>query len=558
LKSRDDTRDARFTHAFLLLFLIVGVALHAAYIVHHRVNIDEPQHLHVAWAWGHGLLPYRDVFDNHSPLFSFLMAPMVRAIGERADIVRLARLAMVPFAIATLAITWVVGRRLFSGPAALLAVALAALAPDFMLGSVEYRTDQLWMALWMGTMALVLLGRMTRARSLVFGLALGATLGASMKTSLWIVSLAAAVTACTALVRRRGMGLRPAWVAERVALALAGTAVVPVMFAVFFTAHDSLRQMIYCVLWHNLVPGLGFWHTAQYRALIIPVALPLLWIVARQIVDRSPDPGVGARRAVLFLTASIYYVALEGFWPLVTRQDVLPVLPLGAVVVAPLLLGLAMQARSRASASWAVRAMCFAPALALIAEVAWTQRIEAVWRDNDVTLEAAFLSHVLRLTRPGDPVMDLRGETIFRPRPIYYALEAVTLKRMEDGLIPDDISERLIATRTPVAVPDSPDFPARSRAFMNRNYLLVGDLRVAGKSLEDEEDHGVRRFDIAIPQRYAVVCDHGPAKGLLDGVPYRGPRDLAQGRHSYSSVEGEGRGVVIWSQAVATMDSPLR
>ena len=35
---------------------------------------DEPQHLHVVWAWTFGLLPYRDVFDNHSPLFQALSA----------------------------------------------------------------------------------------------------------------------------------------------------------------------------------------------------------------------------------------------------------------------------------------------------------------------------------------------------------------------------------------------------------------------------------------------------------------------------------------------------
>ena len=59
------SRPGRF--AVPILFLGTEAALHAGYVLHHRVNTDEPQHLHVAWSVAQGLLPYRDVFDNHSP-----------------------------------------------------------------------------------------------------------------------------------------------------------------------------------------------------------------------------------------------------------------------------------------------------------------------------------------------------------------------------------------------------------------------------------------------------------------------------------------------------------
>src|ERR1700676_214435 len=50
-------------------------------------NSDEPQHLHVVWAWANGMLPYKDVFDNHSPLFQAISAPLFALLGKRADIV---------------------------------------------------------------------------------------------------------------------------------------------------------------------------------------------------------------------------------------------------------------------------------------------------------------------------------------------------------------------------------------------------------------------------------------------------------------------------------------
>src|SRR5262245_12829610 len=79
--------------ALLGLQLVVRIA----YDLRLRVDTDEPQHLHVAWAWTQGLVPYRDVFDNHAPLFHMAMAPLAAALGERADLLIAMRFAMLPF-----------------------------------------------------------------------------------------------------------------------------------------------------------------------------------------------------------------------------------------------------------------------------------------------------------------------------------------------------------------------------------------------------------------------------------------------------------------------------
>src|SRR5689334_17458398 len=52
--------------------IAAAMLLRALYAFRYRVDSDEPQHLHVAWAWAHGLVQYRDVFDNHMPLFHLL------------------------------------------------------------------------------------------------------------------------------------------------------------------------------------------------------------------------------------------------------------------------------------------------------------------------------------------------------------------------------------------------------------------------------------------------------------------------------------------------------
>ena len=117
-------------NALALILIAAGIAVRVLAILHQRVNSDEPQHLHVAWGWTQGLLPYRDVFDNHSPLFSLLMSPWLQLAGERPDIVVVMRLAVVPFALIALGATWIIARRLFSPRVALWAVALAAVNPE--------------------------------------------------------------------------------------------------------------------------------------------------------------------------------------------------------------------------------------------------------------------------------------------------------------------------------------------------------------------------------------------------------------------------------------------
>src|SRR5437764_9322462 len=115
------------------LFLILLFALKVIYVFWLRIDSDETQHLHVVWGWANGLLPYRDLFDNHSPLFQFLCAPLFHALGERADIVVPMRFAVIPLYLLCLAVTYRCGIILFSRPVALSAAVVDAVVPIFLI-----------------------------------------------------------------------------------------------------------------------------------------------------------------------------------------------------------------------------------------------------------------------------------------------------------------------------------------------------------------------------------------------------------------------------------------
>ena len=548
------------------LFFLGTLGLRLVYVFHYRVDSDEPQHLHIVWSWVHGLLQYRDVFDNHAPLFHVLCAPFFAMATERADILSQARLAMLPFYAVAIGCTYAIAAVLFSRRVALWATVLAALFSGFFFTSLEFRADDLWMALWLLGLATLVRGEVTPRRSLVVGLLLGAALGVSLKTILLLVSVGLSAAAVPILVTTPASAAMPGRrLAARGLTFLAGFVVVPASVVAYFARRGALDALYYGTVAHNALPGLGLWHSTPSRILLVPVAAPLLWVAARRIAHTAPTPPIARRRVLVFLTASSFLVLLLGVWPLVTREDFLPVDPLVVLLAAGALLTPRSRDVARSPRLWSV--WYYATPVAMVAlEILFLLHTVPPWQD-DVRKHVDLVDAVLRLTTPSDYVMDAKGETIFRRRPFFYVLERVTRTRLQRGLIVDDIAERLVATRTAVVTSDQSGFPPSGRAFMNQHYLSVGAVRVLGRfltpmptmsSVADPAPDLAEplRFDVAFSASYAVVAEDGCVDGLLDGTPYEGPRTLETGIHEFVPSSGSAL-ALVWAPAVERGFSPL-
>ena len=104
-------------NAFLFLAVLVLV-LKAVTIHNFRADSDETQHAHVVWGWATGQLQYRDLFDNHMPLFQMACAPLMRWLGERADILIPLRVAMLPLYFVCLWAVYLIAEALYTARAA--------------------------------------------------------------------------------------------------------------------------------------------------------------------------------------------------------------------------------------------------------------------------------------------------------------------------------------------------------------------------------------------------------------------------------------------------------
>src|SRR5262245_41357830 len=85
-----------------LCFLAFAVLLTLGFVSHLAFGFenDEFTHLHQAWCIGQGMLPYRDFYFGHFPLFHFLAAPFFKRLsGSPSDVFLAIRLAALAFAI---------------------------------------------------------------------------------------------------------------------------------------------------------------------------------------------------------------------------------------------------------------------------------------------------------------------------------------------------------------------------------------------------------------------------------------------------------------------------
>jgi len=540
--------------SFVGLALLLRVA--CAFLF--RVDSDEPQHLHVTWGWAHGLLPYRDFFDNHAPLFHLLCAPLLRAVGEGPGTLVAMRLAMIPLFLVCIVALGVLGRRLYSARVGLWAAVLTALLPPFFLGSLEFRTDDLWAAFWLLALVAGIRRGRTRGSSFAAGLFLGAAASVSLKTVLMAGALLGAGILVAVRRARRGEPLHPRAQLSHLGALLAGTAILPLVIVLYFVARGAGPALLQDVVRHNVLPGLGSRKALAWRHLAFVGAPPLAWLLAAALERGAPDADTGTCRSFLGGTAFFYGAILFAFWPIREAQDWLPVAPLAVLLATPALLAAAARLpRPVRGLRAPVRA---AAALALVEAVLVV--LAPGLRQDSPARQAELVREVLRLTRPGETVVDLKGETEFRPRASWYVLEKITRRRMRRGLLQDDIPERLVANATTVAVPDRHLFPPRTRAFLNANFVPTGVVRVAGRWLDPAQAgaDGAIHFQIAIPASYRVVSPDGPVAGRLDGAPCVGPRRLEPGEHVFVPAPGAATGkrlAVVWARALDRGFSPF-
>jgi hypothetical protein len=524
------------------------LALKLVNMTRYRFDSDESQHMHVIWAWARGFVQYRDVFDNHMPLFQIMFTPIFGVIGDRATILYWMRFILLPMYFVGAWCTYRIGELLFSRRAGVWAVILAGFFPKYHFTSFEFRPDNLWAPLWLLCVVTLISGALTVPRALKAGLLLGLCFSISMKSILLLLALAAG--AAIALMLAGSKELAQSWlqVARCTAAFLFATLLPPAIIAAAFALAGLWRDFYYCNFEHNILLHVDDGNHPVWW--IFPVAFVLIIFAARLIVRAAPAPAAGFRRTLIFLVCGFYLLALHSLWTLRSRQDYLPYYPLAFVLLSGGLVALWGYLAKYDLCFWRSVRWIALPAFAVLVEFFPLIITHPFWV-NGAQLETNLLRGVLKLTEPGDYVLDCKGETIFRQRCFWPVTESIMLARLNRGLVPDNAAQRAVETRTCVAVMKG-RMPAEAKAFIEQNYIPVGDdLLVAGRFLSPSaRDNARMDFDIVIPASYKIIARDDGVKGILDGTPYGGARFLVPGRHTFVRTSSPTQLVVLWAQAV--------
>jgi hypothetical protein len=528
----------------IVLFLLICSA-RVVEIFRFRFNSDEPQHLHVIWGWTHGLVQYRDLFDNHMPLFHLIGAPLFALVGDRAIAPVVMRFVMLPLYFVTAWCIFRIGELLFSRRVGIWSVLLCSFWKGFFFCSLEFRSDIPWMTLWALFFVVLLEDGLSNRRLLAGGALLGLCFAISMKSVLLFLALVLTELLAWFLLKPRAERTNPL---ARIRILFPTALLFPGIIFLFFAARGVAQPFIQCVFQHNLAVQTS--DSFRWPLLASFFGIIGTFYAARLIEQRSRDSSKGFLRAFVFLFCGIYLVALHSVWRFVTRQDYLPVYPLIFPFIASGLISFTEKFARRQFLPAGFLRQIPLPALICVVFLIVTFAPRSARADGART-ELRLLRHILTLTKPNEYVLDWKGESIFRKRCVYYAFESLTREQMRTGAIHADIAQHCIDTHTFLAASidrvTGPQFD-----FVKENYIAVGDgLRVAGRLLNLAPENKTVAFSVALPASYEIVACDLKVEGMLDGKPYNGPRFLEAGNHTFTGTCSARWLALIWSPAVA-------
>jgi 4-amino-4-deoxy-L-arabinose transferase-like glycosyltransferase len=312
-------------------------------------DTDELEHLHAAWSYHQGLLPFRDFFEHHMPGIYYLLAALMRGydiahhVGDAIAVLFVARTVMWVIAGTAIAFTFMLGTRYGGKDVGWLSTAFLSLSVVFVGRTLEIRPDVPATAFWVVSQwALVnaLTSEQDRRTSrrwwILGGLMLGGTLCFTQKALL--AGPGFAVFAILYVVRREQARSAASKVIDLVVFV--GTSAVPLLFIVaHFWANGAVRFLVDGVLINNLgwIQELRAGATVRWMLLRDPLFCAFATAGFLSAGIRLIQPGGQSfwRLAIFLPTASMFV----GLWLIPTPfpQYLLPILPVAAVYSADFL-----------------------------------------------------------------------------------------------------------------------------------------------------------------------------------------------------------------------------
>ena len=446
----------RLAAAVVALLVALPLLLRLPLVERRGFNPDELEHLHFAWNFSTGKVPYRDYFDHHTPALHYTLAPLLRRYDversgdEAVASLFAARRLMWPAAAAILALTFALARAWHPDRrVAWVAALLLGNTGVFLSKTFEVRPDVPATALVVGALVAALAawqrlydGRPATTRALAGGLLLGAAALFTQKVLFLLPGLAAA--ALVLLADREATATRAARL--RALGALGAGFLLPVAATLaYFAAKGALGAFVYSNFTVNARwPGLG---PRDFVLIFLKEDGPFVALALLGLALRARTAGqVEARRRgdPLVALALLSPVAALAIHPAVTFHYFLLFVPQGALYAAAALVALVDRFARAAFSPAALSAAC------VLLSVQPLLRLRATFgRGNWSTVQG--IRYVLRNTAPWETTFDgFSGLGVFRPAAFFHPFHHWHILAIQDE---DERRRTLEALESGAAVP---------------------------------------------------------------------------------------------------------
>lgn len=552
-------------HRLILVLCVLFIAAHTWNAFTREITQDEVQMMSAAWHVTQGEQLYTQIWDNHGPLITWLLAGLIKLVTPESHAVfYLARFLMFLCLAATAWLVWVWARRqptqfdsrLFAPLVLLFFLAMPVLAER----GQEIRADVPFHLVWVA--ALVLWMRAWARRSLLWFLIAGLVLGIGFSLSLktLMLGVAAGLMFITVMIRER----RLMWI-EMIVFGL-GTAVVPLLLVLVMGPAGNLNEFWDAYVGQNIDrarPDLddGIDELEDLDRLWTYLFLASFIYVGYRMFRRQ------AATWLACLWAGGLFLVIQYLFLLPTHhyQSFLPPLFPIAVVMAWTLLDLAR--RSRADLQRPLGAA--KPnriAAALIAALFVWLLVAHHKPIPEMPAQIADYNRILEVIPEDAGVADAEGHPVMRRHPLYYKAFVTTLRnRYEDGLLDFNFVDEVDSQDIPYLLYSKrmADLGDEVCAFISHNYIpLQADKTMAAGKILTHDTPTTAPLTIRIAGEYHWRLGERTQGLQLDGTPAPNPLTLADGQYQLTWPGDEPLVLSIappehWGNWPALLEAPL-
>lgn len=463
--------------AFRLLNVAVLLCLAAIYVWHslnRLADADEFQMLTNAFDSARGLTIYRDYWDNHGPLATWLFVPALKLWHGGHELITWLRSAMLLPTALIAGMTFWLGRRIFpdSPQARWIAIIFLLVTPPFFAKTIEIRGDNPAHLLYVLALCLVTAGLQKPRVWLFFcaGFALGLVAGFTVKATIMALGIAL-YAGVWLLLKRQRISWKPI-----AALAVGG--ILPVaLFAAILWMRNLWEPFVLCYFKANSSRGFAGFTSSEFTEILkkSPVwGFLMLSIVIANVLSLFRRRLVPEQAALLALTLfmSAQFLLLL---PTKNMQSLLP-----ACVPMALLAGATgerwlQRLQGRFSLS---NGSIVAVQLVLIAGMFWGMARYDRLDNRELPRQVAFANRVADNARHEPAIFDPSGRVFLIPKPGQFHVIVTFLRDMyRDGELDLHITKMLEDQHIQTVVFDkrTAELRAEDLAYLRSNFAPVDD-----------------------------------------------------------------------------------